>query len=259
MNRFEKTFFKKHVSEWQEIIHVFHRHWIKIVDDIVLWIGLGVLIPVFLYYNSFLLQEHIEFKFFEIYLFLVYIIIIYKVFDWYNDVLILTKHWVTRLEWSIFKSNAQSVDYTHIEWLEVDKNSILDTFLRKWDVKILKFWDQQIVFSEANKPKVIVNKIEEITSNIEHPEELTKFDMMMDALWWIVENYLWKSWEKRVWSYIKDENSYPDNSKDLFEDDISNYNEELSILNRKKKSISKELKKEFLEKVETKDGTIDLR
>jgi hypothetical protein len=244
MNNFEKTFFKKYIAESQEISQVFHRHWIKIIDDIILWIGLGVLVPVFLYYNSYLLQEYIEFKYFEIYLFVVYIVIIYKIFDWYNDVLILTETWITRLEWSIFKSNAQSVDYKHIEWLEIDKNGILDTILRKWDVKILKFWDEQIIFDEAYNPHSIVNTIEEITSEIQPTEELTKFDLMMDTLWWIVENYLWKTAKNR---------------EDIFENNIDGYKNNLKLNSKKREKVSEELRQEFLENVEKKDGTIDLR
>jgi hypothetical protein len=224
MNTFEKTFFRKYVAKWQEVVQVFHRHPIKIIDDIALWLGLGVLIPVFLYYNSYLIQETIEFKYFEIYLFLVYITLIYKIFDWYCDVLILTKSSITKLEWSIFRSNSGSVDYKHIEWVEVDKNGFLDTILRKWDINILKFWDEQIVFNEAYNPYAIVNKIEEISNTIEPEEEFTRFDLVMDALGWIVENYLWKT---------RDEDE--------------------------KENISEQLKKEFLKNVEKKDGTIDLR
>lgn len=242
MNNFEKTFFKKYVAEWQEINQIFHRHWIRIIDDIILWVVLGVLIPVFLYYNSYLIQEYIEFKYFEIYLFAIYIIIIYKIFDWYNDVLILTETSIIRLEWSIFKSNAQSVDYKHVEWLEVDKSNILDTILKKWDLKILKFWNEQIIFDEAYNPHSIINKIEEITNNLKPTEELTKFDLMMDALWWMVENYLWKNGKKR---------------EDVFKNNIDDYN--LGPHDRNREKISEEIRQEFLENVEKKDGTIDLR
>lgn len=244
MNNFEETFFKKYIPEWQEIIEVFHRHIIKIIDDIILAIWLWVLIPVFLYYNSFYLQQEIEFIYLEIYLLFVYIIIIYKILDWYNDVLILTDSWVIKLDWSLFKTNMQSTDYENIEWVEVDKKWILDTLLKKWDLVIHKFWEEEIVLDEASKPYNIVNKIEEITSQIEEPEELNKFDLMMDALWWIVSNYLWKSEKSR---------------EEVFDNDINDYSKEINSSDLKNRKISEELKEEFHKKIENSEWTIDLR
>ena len=234
MNNFEQTFFKKFVPEWQEIIEVFHRHWIKIFDDIFLALGLWVLIPIFLYSTSLFIQENISFIYFEIYLIILYLIIIYKIFDWYNDVLILTNSWITRLEWSLFKSDTSSVDYEHIEWSWVEQNWVLDKILNRWDVIIHKFWEEEIVLDEASKPYNIVNKIEEITSQIEHPEELTKFDLMMDVLGWIVENYLWQKENKNPYSISPKEREV-------------------------EQKLSKELQEDFLKNIENKNGTIDLR
>jgi len=244
MNNFEQTFFKKYIPEWQEIIEVFHKHSIKIFDDIILSLGLLVFVPSFLYYNSLLLQENIDFIYFELYLILIYIIIIYKILDWYNDVLILTKSGVTKLEWSLFKSNSSNVDYEHIEWVWVEKNWFLDTLFGKWDLIIHKFWEEEIVLEDASKPYKIVDKIENITSTIVYPEENDKFDLMMDALWWMVQNYLWNTKQKK---------------EDVFQNEIINYNNEIKTNNTSNKRLSKEIQEEFLEQIEKKDGTIDLR
>ena len=244
MNNFEETFFNKYVPEWQEVIEVFHRHWIKIIDDIILAIWLGVFIPMFLYYNSLFLQMNIDFIYVEIYLFIIYIVIIYKILDWYNDVLILTNNSVIKLEWSLFKTKMQTTDYEHIEWVEVDKKWIFDTILKKWDLIIHKFWEEEVILDEASKPYKIVDKIEEITSHIEHPEENDRFDLMMDALGWMVQNYLWDKEKKK---------------EDVFENDIINYEKEVKTQTKQNNQLSKELEDEFLEKIENKDGTIDLR
>ncbi len=237
MSNFDKTFFKKYLAEWQEIKKVFHKHPIKILDDIILIMGLGVLIPTFLYYNSYLIQQYIEFDYFKMYLFWLYIIIIYKIMDWYFDCLILTQSWVTKLEWSLLKSNSSSVDYKHLEWIEVDKSGILDAILKKWDVKILKFWAEQMIFDDAYKPYIIVNHIEKIASEINSKKLPSKFDLMMDTLWAIVENYLWKTGEEKVSEVAWQE------KRDLI----------------KKEKSSKELSQEFLKNIEKENGTIDLR
>lgn len=244
MNNFDQTFFNKYVPEWQKIIEVFHRHWVKVIDDIILSLGLGVLIPVFLYYNLLFLQEYIEFKYLEIYLIFIYIIVIYKIFDWYNDVLILTNNSVIRLDWSLFKTNMQSIDYEHIEWVGVEKIGILDSVLQKWDLIIHKFWEEEVYFDEAIKPYKIVDRIENITSQIEHPKENDKFDLMMDALGWMVQNYLWKTNQKK---------------EDVFENEINDYSKEIETNTKINKKLSKQLQEEFLNKIEESEWTIDLR
>jgi len=244
MNNFEQTFFKKYIPEWQEIIEVFHKHIINIIDDILVALLLWVFIPIFLYYNSIYLQNHIDFIYIEIYLILTYVIIIYKIFDWYNDVLILTKSWVTKLEWSLFKSTTTNVDYEHIEGVWVEKNWFLDTLLQKWDLIIHKFWEEEIVLYDAKNPYKIVDKIENITSQIETPEENDKFEIMMNVLSWIVENYIW---ERKI------------KKEDIFEKDINNYQEELKNDFLKTSSYSEKDKLDFLKQIEKKDWTIDLR
>jgi len=246
MNNFEQTFFKKYIPEWQEIIKVFHKHWLKVLDDIILALGLWVFVPVFLYYNSALLQKEVSFIYFEIYLIIIYFIIIYKIIDWYNDVLILTKSGITKLEWSLLKSATTNVDYEHVEWVWVEKSWIFDTIFGKWDLIIHKFWEEEIVLDDANKPYKIVNKIESITSLIDHPQENNRFDLMMDALGWMVHNYLWETGKKK---------------EDIFESphSVSPKGREVATGFWNKKELSKELQEEFLNKIEKTDGTIDLR
>ena len=252
MNSFDETFFKKYIPEGQKIIDVFHRHWIKVIDDIILWVWLWVLIPVFLYYNSLLLQETIEFIYLEIYLLFMYIVIIYKIFDWYNDVLIMTDNWIIKLNWSLLKTNTKSVEYEHIEWVEVDKNWVLDKIMQKWDLIIHLFWEDEMIFDEAIKPYKIVNSIEAITSQIDHTTEDDKFDLMMDALGWIVQNFLDTNNKNK-------EDIFNKKREDLFEDEIDNYSKQTKNENIKYQKLSKDIQEEFLKKVEKTEWTVDLR
>ena len=221
MNKFEETFFKKYIPQDSEIIQVFHKHFIKVADSLVFIIWIWVIIPVFLYYNSYLFQKYINFLYLEIYLIFVYILTIYKLFDWYNDVLILSKDSITKLKWSLFKNSVENVDLKYIEWIEINKKNIWDKVFRKWDIMILKFWDEELVFEEASNPYKVLNEIEKSVNYIKSSLDKTKFDLMMDTLGWIVEDYLWKEKE----------------DKDLKEKEKEN----------------------ILKNVEEKDSTIDLR
>jgi len=206
MNNFEKKFFNKYISEWLSVKWIIHEHWIKIVDNIFLWMGLFVFVPTFLMYNSVFFQENISFIYFEIYLFIIFLKLIYDIFDWYNDVWIITEEWVVDLDWSLLKVNSVSVKYESIEWIWVEQDWIWDKILNKWDVVIHKVWSDEFRLVDAKVPYVALNEIERISWELKQAEEVkksqeekTKFELIMDALWWVVNEYLdekWVSWEE---------------------------------------------------------------
>jgi hypothetical protein len=68
-----------------------------------------------MYYESGRFQELIPFSYFEIYLILVYLKVIYDVFDWYNDAWIITERNVIDLKWALLYIRVNSVDYESIE------------------------------------------------------------------------------------------------------------------------------------------------
>ena len=236
MNNFEKKFFNKYISEWLSVKWIIHEHWIKIVDNIFLWMGLFVFVPTFLMYNSIYFQENINFIYFEIYLFLIFIKIIYDIFDWYNDVWIITEEWVVDLDWSLLKVNSVSVKYESIEWIWVEQDWIWDKILNKWDVVIHKVWADEFRLIDAKVPYAALNEIERISWELKQAEEAkrsqeekTKFELIMDALWWVVNEYLdekWVSWEEVL---------------------------------TKKRWYKKTPEKDFSEDIILEEGTIDLR
>lgn len=195
MNKFDTFFFKKYTPEWHDIIDVIHTHPIIILKSIFFKMLLLVWLPVFIFYNSILIQTVTPFIFFEIYLFIIYINIIYDIFDWYNDVWIVTNHWVVWLEWSLFKSNSDTLSFDNIEWIWVEQDWVIDKTLWKWDLVIHKIWDDSFVLKDAIKPYKALDLIEatsEMQDDLDNMES-DKFDMIMDALGWVVWNYLEKS------------------------------------------------------------------
>ena len=192
MNSFDYKFFEKYTPEWQEMKHIVHQHWINIIWKLFFWLFLFVLIPVFIYYYSFRVKDLIQFMYFEIYLFIIYIKIIYDIFDWYNDVWIITDSWVVDLDWSIFKTKMSTIDFNNIEWMEVEQNWFVDKLLKKWDLIIHKIWDDSFVLPDCLSPYDALNQVEHIKHHHyeEEEPETDRFDMVMDTLWWVVENYL---------------------------------------------------------------------
>ncbi len=237
MNNFEKTFFKKYIPEGQEVKWIIHEHWIKIVDNILLRLGLFVFVPSFLIYNSLYFQELINFAYFEIYLVIIYLKLIYDIFNWYNDVWIITESWVVDLQWALFKTTTNSVNYENIEWIWVEQWWIWDKILNKWDIILNKIWDDEFRLVDAKLPYDALNEIEAISNQIKAEAEAekedferTRFDLVMEALGWVVDNYLdekWLDWKQ--------------------------------VLNQKRTNKSVFEKESYEEEIVLEEGTIDLR
>lgn len=199
MNKFDISFFSKYIPEWQEMISVIHTHPITIFLRLSVKIWLFVLLPVIFYYNSLSIQELVAFYYVEVYLIVLFINIIYDIFDWYNDVWIVTDDWIIWLERSFLKSNTNSLNYENIEWIWVEQDGILDKVLVKWDLVIHKIWDDSFVLKDAVHPLRAVNMLETVSEQASQLDEWEddKFDIIMDALSWVVWNYLDKKDEQK--------------------------------------------------------------
>lgn len=206
MNKFDINFFSKYIPEWQEMISVIHTHPITIFLKLSVKIGLFVILPIIFYYSAIAIQNFIPFYVVEIYLLIIFINIIYDIFDWYNDVWIVTDDWVIWLERSFLKSNTNSLNYENIEWIWVEQDGILDKILIKWDLVIHKIWDDTFTLPNASNPLKAVDILETVSeqaNQIDDSEE-DKFDMIMDALSWVVWNYLEKKEDEKVEEDSKD-------------------------------------------------------
>ena len=198
MNAFENSFFKKYIAEWQEVKWIIHIHFLDIFSKLFLWLSMWTIIPSVLYFYSERIREVIPFLFLELLLIIVFIKIIYDIFDWYNDVFIVADFSIVSLKWSLFKTDATSIEYDKIEWLEVEQNWIIDKIFKKWNLIIHKFWSDSIVLENSINPYAWINLIEEVSNQASLNGNLqnNKFDFIMDALWWVVENYLDKKMTK---------------------------------------------------------------
>lgn len=182
--------FKKHIPEWQEIRAVIHEHWITVMDSFILWLSFGALIPSFLYYQSERLRELVPFYALELLLSVVFLKIVYELFNWYNDVWIITDEWIYDLDWSLLKTNVESIYYENIEWVEVDKHRIWDNIFNKWDIIIHKFWEEELAIYNAYAPFSSVDIIEQFIHPSDESEDTDRFDMIMDTLSGVVTEYL---------------------------------------------------------------------
>ncbi|MCP4522679.1 MAG: hypothetical protein GY828_00505 [Candidatus Gracilibacteria bacterium] len=222
MNNFDVHFFQKYIPEGQEMEHVIHGHWIKIYSKVFLWLFLGILIPVTFYYFSFRLRDLIPFYVIEGYMTLIYIKLVYDIFDWYNDVWIITRQGVIDLDWSLFKTKMSTIEFANIEGLEVEESGFTDKLLKKGDIVIHKIGDDSFVLPDCFQPYNALNQIEAIKNDDnfdEYDHQDDRFDKIMDTLGGVVESYLHEKHPEKQINDKRNENiskySQSDNSIDL--------------------------------------------
>lgn len=201
MNKFDRVFFQKYVSTWIIIKSIIHKHMLIILTKIILnyfWI----IILSFLYYYSDLVKIYIPFFILEFFLVIMFIKIIYDVFDWYNDVWIITGDWVVELDWKLFSVDTIWVKYSSIEWLELEQNWIIDTILWKWNLVIHKIWWENFILHDASGAYSAIDEIDKRSKEIKNENDINEFEpqnfnTVLMALSWVVEEYLWKTWYKK--------------------------------------------------------------
>ena len=209
MNKFDSLFFAKYIPKESKVIDIAHKHIIVIIDKILLNYIFWVILPTFIYYNSLSIQSLIPFFVLEIFILCIYLKNIYDIFNWYNDVWIITNDGVIELQWTLFSSTSVSVKYQSVEWLEIIQNWIIDTILWKWDIIIHKIgWENNFLLPSASRAYEILEKIESILKKEKSKEEEENakknanskeknFETILEALSWVVWDYIKDNWYKK--------------------------------------------------------------
>lgn len=213
MNKFEKEFFKKYISEQEEVLWVIHKHFVLIIDNILIYLIFWFLLPVFLLYNSIFFQELLSFYYFEIFFAIIFWKIIFDIFDWYNDSWIVTNSWIVSVTWWLFDVKTLSIKYENIEWIEIIQDWFFDTILKNWRIVLHKIWSDSVIMEKSFLPYDTLNLIEDqIKENeeIEHEhneeeENVDKFDLLIHTLSWIVEDYMWAKWYQKKEKITQDD------------------------------------------------------
>lgn len=201
MNKFDQAFFKKYVPDGSEMVDIAHKHIIVIIDKIILNYFFWVILPTFIYYNSLTFQSFVPFFILELFIISIFLKNIYDIFNWYNDVWIITNGWVIELDWSLFSSNSTSVKYSSIEWLELVQTWFIDTILGKWDIIIHKiWWENNFLLRDASQAFGVLEKVDQIQKKLKEQKKEDKkeeipqnFETVLKALSGVVEEYLWKN------------------------------------------------------------------
>lgn len=193
MNKFDTLFFAQYISTEESIQQVFHRHFFIIIEDILLWVFFGVIIPSFLYYyNLFDIQTTVLPFYTWVYLLGIYAILIYKLFDWYADVWVATDTTLIDVKWRWFTSHLFYIPYEKIEGIEVRTHSWVAAIFRMSDIVVKLAWQEEFVLGSARDAGTIVTFLQEATKHKKawHNADKEPFDILVDALSDVVKWHL---------------------------------------------------------------------
>lgn len=195
MNNFDNLFFRTYIGADSEIKKVFHRHVFVILEDVILWLFFALCIPFFLYSQDiFSLQELIPRIYIYLYLFAIYSLLMYKLFDWYVDVWIMTESTIVDMRWRWFSATILYIPYEKIEWIQVRTRSWWAALLGMSDVVVkLPGWEEFTLFSARN-PTTIIEYIQEVGKwkhwNHADGDDREPFDILVDTLSDVVKWHL---------------------------------------------------------------------
>jgi len=224
MNGFEITFFEKYLAEDENLEAVIHMHFTKIINRIFLTFWLFIFLPIIIYYYSDRISGIIPFYVIEIYLIFIYLKLTYDLFDWYNDVWIITNKWIINMDWSLFSINKTFLWYENIEAIEISQKSFIDRIWNRWDIILHQFGEDEFVFEDAKIPYEAIWEIEKFKSEAkEEPKEENndKFDMVINTLSEVVKTHInWQNTKKENEQNIIKEGTEEDKKRKFFEEKV---------------------------------------
>lgn len=93
-----------------------------------------------------------------------------KLFDWYNDVWIVTDRGIVDLDWTPLRKNTAFTEYKDITGIESNENSWFDSVLKMGDLVIHKI-GTDLKIARLARPSVAVDTIQQMQDRYGKPED----------------------------------------------------------------------------------------
>jgi len=140
---------------------IFHRHFLAVFPNLFFWLVVpvgGVSWGVYTWFYPGIIGTPFLWLF-EGYLFLMFILVLYKVVDWYADVWILTDRGIIDVRWSLVMLDTTFTEYHDISAIQFSQNTLFDKMFRIGDITVHKMGDE-IRVAYMYKPDEIVENIQ---------------------------------------------------------------------------------------------------
>lgn len=204
-----KAIIKKHISTSEEIHHVVGHNgsvFFKILFKYFCY--LAALLLIFLLLDRYVKREYLPWIFAWLWLIL-FVKFCIDFCDIYLDCLVMTDTWVTIYLWEwLLEYKTDHFDWNTIETISFNQKWIRDRLFMKWDITITLDHGIEYPFEDISNPKKQVDKILNLknrfsiqvqTEQEESELEWKKFDILVEALWEVVKDYIDK--DKDNYSY----------------------------------------------------------
>jgi hypothetical protein len=140
---------------------IFHRHFLAVFPNIFFWLVVpvvGVSWGVYTWFYPGIVETPFLWLF-EGYLFLMFIVVLYKVIDWYADAWILTERGIIDVRWSLFMLDTTFIEYHDISSIQFSQDSFFDKMFHSGNVTLHKMGDE-IHITYMYRPDDIVEAIQ---------------------------------------------------------------------------------------------------
>lgn len=126
-------------------------------------------------------------------------------FDLYLDSLVLVDTGIILYLWEwLLEYKTESFDRNKVESIEFNQKWIRDKLFIKWDITIRLEHGIEFPFENVSNPKRQAEKILQYKKRFTVPvipvdpttENEKKFDLLVEALWWVVKDYMEKNNEQ---------------------------------------------------------------
>lgn len=169
---------------------------------------LAVLLIVFLLLDRYLTRPYLHRVFAWLWLIL-FVKFCIDFCDIYLDCLVMTDSWVTLYlrEW-LLEYKTDHFDRNTIETISFNQKWFRDRLFMKWDITITLDHGIEYPFEDISNPKKQVDKILQLKGRFTVPVpeedkelEWKKFDILVEALWEVVKDYIDKDNDNDNYSY----------------------------------------------------------
>ncbi|PCI25102.1 hypothetical protein COB57_02700 [Candidatus Peregrinibacteria bacterium] len=154
---FDNLIFGRHLDEEETIRYVAHKHYIEVVPDIVKLGFFGILCPWLI---ALTLTVPAMLWMAGIFSFIIYIRMMYIIFDWYFDAILITSHSLIFVMWhGFFHKESTRVSYESVESIGLEQRGVAAISLGFGEVQIEREAAPEIAFFPARSPKRIEREI----------------------------------------------------------------------------------------------------
>lgn len=195
---FKKNILKKYTHEDEILYIVWHDPWEYIKLMLKYLIIILITFTLYSFTTGFIIKWFVVNWIFWIVWLIIYYKFIIDFMDTYLDAIIVTPTWITIFRWDwLVNYSSENLNWHSIQSIYDDQNWLMDITLNKWDIKIKTHWDIY-TFKNVSWPVIHKNKIisiqEKIREGITEEPELDKFDILVEALWEVIIDYM-KKWK----------------------------------------------------------------